>query len=128
MECEESVQDSTYESSWYMDTGVERLCRQGATKRRRLHRRVSREGVLHACFVTFTRDARVHETRRAFMVRCSQTFALRDCMLQNKDYYAPVLEEEDAFVDEKEQDAGGEKQALASDEKPTGDAAAASQV
>lgn len=31
-----------------------------------------------------------------------QTFALRDCMLKNREYYAPVLEEEDAFVEGKE--------------------------
>ena len=36
------------------------------------------------------------------MLNLLQTFALRDCMLKNKEYYAPVLEEEDAFVEDKE--------------------------
>ena len=37
-----------------------------------------------------------------------QTADLRDCMLRNKEYYAPVLEEEEGFAAEKAQAAGRE--------------------
>ena len=41
-------------------------------------------------------------------------------MLQNKEYYAPVLEEEEEFVDEKGQAPQGETEAPASEEQSTG--------
>lgn len=42
-----------------------------------------------------------------FTEECRQETAdLRDCMLRNKEYYAPVLEEEEAFATDKAQAAG----------------------
>lgn len=38
-----------------------------------------------------------------------QTWALRECMLQHKDYYAPLLEEEEEFAAEQEEEADAAK-------------------
>lgn len=45
-------------------------------------------------------------------------------MLQNKEYYAPVLEEEEGFVDEKGQAAEDGKTVAQSDEQPIRESAA----
>lgn len=84
---------------------------------------VATVGTAHVCCITIAKHTTAQRSSCCNRP-CPQTLALRECMLQHKDYYQPLLEDEEDFVSEQQEEADA-AEATAPVKAAAADAAAA---